>query len=65
MSFRLARVGSLWGRQPGRRWFASASTVSLAYDYHPPPKPGPRDQHPILFMHGLFGSKKNNRGMSK
>lgn len=38
--------------------------LSLAYDYHEPAKadsPGA----PIVFMHGLFGSKKNNRSMSK
>ncbi|OIW29882.1 alpha/beta-hydrolase [Coniochaeta ligniaria NRRL 30616] len=44
----------------------SSGTVPLAYDLHEPPKPA-ADQKtsPILFMHGLFGSKKNNRSISK
>ncbi|KAK4127711.1 alpha/beta-hydrolase [Parathielavia appendiculata] len=42
------------------------STVSLAYDLHEPPKPVVDKQtSPIIFMHGLFGSKKNNRTISK
>ncbi|KAB5563376.1 Alpha/Beta hydrolase protein [Coniochaeta sp. 2T2.1] len=50
---------------------SSASTqdtaaVSLAYDHHEPPKPAvDAKTSPILFMHGLFGSKKNNRSISK
>ncbi|KAG9258342.1 Alpha/Beta hydrolase protein [Emericellopsis atlantica] len=46
---------------------AHSSVVSpLAYDLHEPAKPK-TDKHnaPIIFMHGLFGSKKNNRAMSK
>ncbi|KAF2095177.1 alpha/beta-hydrolase [Rhizodiscina lignyota] len=38
--------------------------LALAYDLHEPPAgvtPGPA----ILFLHGLFGSKKNNRSISK
>jgi hypothetical protein len=44
----------------------SSAPVPLAYDLHEPPKPA-ADQKtsPILFMHGLFGSKKNNRSISK
>ncbi|KAH9842247.1 alpha/beta-hydrolase [Teratosphaeria destructans] len=40
--------------------------ISLAYDLHEPPqgKP-PNNAPPIIFIHGLFGSKKNNRSMSK
>lgn len=45
---------------------ASVSTVPLAYDLHKPPKPiADQKTAPILFMHGLFGSKKNNRSISK
>jgi len=44
------------------------SRLELAYDLHEPPKEaeknGPRG-NPIIFAHGLFGSKKNNRSMSK
>ncbi|KAK4645865.1 hypothetical protein QC761_205340 [Podospora bellae-mahoneyi] len=44
------------------------STVPLAYDLHEPAKPSvgnPNKNSPIVFMHGLFGSKKNNRTISK
>ncbi|KAG8420408.1 hypothetical protein J3459_011095 [Metarhizium acridum] len=38
----------------------------LAFDLHEPPKPKVNETtSPILFLHGLFGSKKNNRGISK
>ncbi|ROW08875.1 hypothetical protein VMCG_02801 [Cytospora schulzeri] len=46
----------------------SISTVPLAYDLHAPAKPvsdDPDRTSPILFLHGLFGSKKNNRSISK
>jgi hypothetical protein len=41
-------------------------TVDLAYDLHKPEE-AVNDERtkPILFLHGLFGSKKNNRTMSK
>ncbi|KAK3325612.1 abhydrolase domain-containing protein [Apodospora peruviana] len=47
-----------------RRGFA---TVPLVYDHHAPAKPTVPDEKtsPILFLHGLFGSKKNNRSISK
>ena len=42
------------------------STVPLVYDLHEPAKPvADRQTSPIIFMHGLFGSKKNNRTISK
>ncbi|OTA92321.1 hypothetical protein M434DRAFT_21979 [Hypoxylon sp. CO27-5] len=38
------------------------SPLPLAYDHHKPPKDGRHPQDaPIIVMHGLFGSKKNNR----
>lgn len=44
------------------------SLVELAYDKHDPPADvsatGPANP-PILFLHGLFGTRKNNRAMSK
>jgi hypothetical protein len=52
----------------GRRRYSSAmETVPLVYDLHEPAKPTVPDEKtsPILFMHGLFGSKKNNRSISK
>ena len=46
--------------------------IKLAYDLHEPPKKEESEQQssrenapPIVFLHGLFGSKKNNRSMSK
>ncbi|KAI0379976.1 alpha/beta-hydrolase [Hypomontagnella monticulosa] len=45
---------------------AAHHRVPLAYDHHIPPKDGRHKQDaPIIFMHGLFGSKKNNRSVSK
>lgn len=45
---------------------SAASRVPLAYTLH---KPRGSTYHagrpPIIFMHGLFGSRKNNRSMSK
>lgn len=44
------------------------ATVPLVYDLHQPAKPvsdNPDRASPILFLHGLFGSKKNNRSISK
>ncbi|EFX01046.1 alpha beta hydrolase fold family [Grosmannia clavigera kw1407] len=40
--------------------------VKLSYDLHSPAKPV-TNQHvqPIIFLHGLFGSKKNNRSISR
>ncbi|KAK1760741.1 Alpha/Beta hydrolase protein [Echria macrotheca] len=52
------------------RLFSSAhriETVPLVYDLHSPAKPTVPDEQtsPIIVMHGLFGSKKNNRSISK
>ena len=50
------------------RLFATrfVSTVPLAYDLHEPAKPvADNKTNPIIIMHGLFGSKKNNRTISK
>ncbi|KAF4974004.1 hypothetical protein FZEAL_9048 [Fusarium zealandicum] len=44
----------------------SQSVGPLAYDLHEPAQPKTdKKKAPILFLHGLFGSKKNNRGISK
>ncbi|KAL7930551.1 Alpha/Beta hydrolase protein [Trichoderma chlorosporum] len=38
----------------------------LAFDLHAPANPKADEKTaPLIFMHGLFGSKKNNRGISK
>ncbi|KAK3112887.1 hypothetical protein LTR53_010362 [Teratosphaeriaceae sp. CCFEE 6253] len=42
--------------------------IKLAYDLHEPSNASPetaQNAPPIVFIHGLFGSKKNNRSMSK
>lgn len=40
--------------------------VSLAYDLYEPPKAvTAAHTGSIIFMHGLFGSKRNNRSISK
>ncbi|KAK4987468.1 hypothetical protein LTR66_003934 [Elasticomyces elasticus] len=38
--------------------------LKLAYDLHEPPKDAGPKNAPIVFIHGLFGSKKNNRSMT-
>ncbi|KAG9682216.1 alpha/beta-hydrolase, partial [Aureobasidium melanogenum] len=38
--------------------------LKLAYDFYEAEKPESK-KDPIVFIHGLFGSKKNNRSMSK
>jgi pimeloyl-ACP methyl ester carboxylesterase len=38
-------------------------TVDLAYEKFEPK--GPEKGNPIVFLHGLFGSKTNNRTVSK
>ncbi|KAI0012804.1 alpha/beta-hydrolase [Xylariaceae sp. FL0662B] len=44
----------------------SAGRVPLAFDHHIPPNSDrSKGDAPIIFMHGLFGSKKNNRSVSK
>lgn len=55
-----------------RRAYATtqlSNGITLAYDLHEPPKDVKKslsdDGAAILFIHGLFGSKANNRGMSK
>jgi pimeloyl-ACP methyl ester carboxylesterase len=44
----------------------SQSVGPLVYDLHEPAQPKTdKKKSPILFLHGLFGSKKNNRAISK
>lgn len=50
------------------RSFSSTSAVrklQLAYDHYPAAEGATTKNAPIVFIHGLFGSKKNNRSMSK
>ncbi|KAH8821714.1 prolyl oligopeptidase-like protein [Xylogone sp. PMI_703] len=48
-----------------RSYTTSSARVRLAYDLHEPPSSSSSKNAPIVFMHGLFGSKQNNRGISK
>lgn len=52
-----------------RRTFSTSirrlDAVELAYTRHDPPQPSSKPGPPILLMHGLFGSQRNNRTMSK
>jgi hypothetical protein len=76
VSFRLCKC-KLLGMAPGivsicirraplwRRAYSSTSRVPLAFDLHKPAKGCDPRKAPIIFMHGLFGSKKNNRSISK
>ncbi|KAI1261290.1 alpha beta hydrolase fold family [Xylariaceae sp. FL1019] len=46
--------------------FSANERVELVYDHHEPPKSSrAKEDSPIIFMHGIFGSKKNNRTVSK
>lgn len=50
--------------------FSTQRTVDLAFDHHAPEAGRERSEFsataaPIVFMHGLFGSRKNNRTVSK
>lgn len=47
------------------RAYSTTARVPLAFELHKPPKETDKPHAPIIFMHGLFGSKKNNRSMSK
>lgn len=46
---------------------STQSALPLAYELHEPSGSNTTqtDGAPILFLHGLFGSKKNNRSISK
>ncbi|ETN40614.1 uncharacterized protein HMPREF1541_04891 [Cyphellophora europaea CBS 101466] len=56
-------------RCPSGRLFSTSysrlSKVELAYTRHDPHHPTTEPHSPILLMHGLFGSQRNNRTMSK
>ncbi|WYZ39028.1 hypothetical protein EsH8_III_000942 [Colletotrichum jinshuiense] len=48
------------------RTFATQHRLTLSYDLHEPSKRSTGlTADPIIFLHGLFGSKKNNRSISK
>jgi pimeloyl-ACP methyl ester carboxylesterase len=51
----------------GLRAFSTArvSRTELAYQVYGPENDQAATRDPILFLHGLFGSKQNNRSISK
>ncbi|PNS15430.1 hypothetical protein CAC42_689 [Sphaceloma murrayae] len=58
---------ALLRRPPSPRLYTTSHTTSpvpLHHDLYPPPPSSPA-ANPILFLHGLFGSSKNNRTISK
>ena len=46
-------------------WPRTGRQLSLAYNLHEPSSKNRSDQAPLIILHGLFGSKQNNRGLSK
>ncbi|RVX69507.1 hypothetical protein B0A52_06571 [Exophiala mesophila] len=44
---------------------AVGEVVDLAFQRHDPPSQPDKSRPPIILMHGLFGSQRNNRTMSK
>jgi pimeloyl-ACP methyl ester carboxylesterase len=66
------RAGLLRAQQPfrlnARRAFSTTeldSGVKIAFDLFEPEKEATAKDAPIVFIHGLFGSKRNNGSMSK
>lgn len=51
----------------GLRAFSTTrvSRTELAYQVYGPENEQAASRDPILFLHGLFGSKQNNRSISK
>lgn len=51
----------------GLRAFSTTrvSRTELAYQVYGPENEQTASRDPILFLHGLFGSKQNNRSISK
>ncbi|KAF9869444.1 alpha beta fold family [Colletotrichum karsti] len=47
------------------RLLSTQKRLTLSYDLHEPGKSAAGISAPVLFLHGLFGSKKNNRSISK
>lgn len=56
----------LTGKTRSGRLISTSEPVSLAFDIHEPPYGGNQsERRPIIFLHGLFGSKKNNGSISR
>lgn len=55
-------------RQYAKRPFSTtelSNGIKMAYDLYEPDKGQTVQGAPIIFVHGLFGSKRNHRSMSK
>ncbi|KAL8342440.1 hypothetical protein RB598_004037 [Gaeumannomyces tritici] len=62
----IMRGGSLAATAPFSHSARAQTRLRLAFDHHEPARPvADAKTSPILFLHGLFGSKKNNRSISK
>jgi hypothetical protein len=51
-----------------RRAFSTtelSNGINMAYDFYEPDAKKAMTGGPIVFIHGFFGSKRNNRSMSK
>ncbi|KAI5804029.1 Alpha/Beta hydrolase protein [Peziza echinospora] len=48
-----------------RHSYSTNAVIPLSYTLHEPPNATDKAQPPIIVMHGLFGSKQNNRSISK
>ncbi|KAH8598046.1 Alpha/Beta hydrolase protein [Bisporella sp. PMI_857] len=62
---RLAITAIIRNATPLNRRAYSSSPVPLAFDLYESPKGSSAKNAPIIVMHGLFGSKRNNRSISK
>lgn len=62
---RFGGMSVLRAKYPGFCASRLISTVPLAYDLHEPKGGAHPEGKPIVFLHGLFGSKINNRSVSK
>ncbi|KAL2753942.1 hypothetical protein ACRALDRAFT_1062925 [Sodiomyces alcalophilus JCM 7366] len=64
---RIPNVSVLTNSSSRCRPMSTESALPLAYELHEPSGSNTSQASgvPILFLHGLFGSKKNNRGISK
>ena len=58
----MLRFQRLWKRSLPKP--SVVRNLSLAYQLHEPPNHDIA-RHPLVILHGLFGSKQNNRSVSK
>ncbi|KAI5791467.1 Alpha/Beta hydrolase protein [Pyronema domesticum] len=61
----LPRVFALRAVAGSRLYSTAIETVPLSFARHDPPTSGKPTSPPLVILHGLFGSKQNNRSISK